>query len=99
MEGIGGQVLAAVRQQLVVLQEESVVSETRCNAVETRSWYMFSKIPLLLNREKSVTVYTDYRTVSLDGRKGIVHSTASASDIMAVHRTAEIIIGIGVKAV
>ena len=47
---------------------------------------------LLFHREKPVAVDADDGPIRLDACKGLFYSSASASDIVAVYRSAQIII-------
>ena len=55
--------------------------------------------PLLTHREKAVAVYPHHNAPAPDGGKGSPDASAPAPEIMAVHRTGEIIIGIGIEPV
>ena len=68
------------------------MSELRGDLVVYRSRDMCGDHLLLLYREKSVAVDTDDGTFRPDASQRLFHSAASASYIVAVHRSAEIIV-------
>lgn len=78
--------------KLVIFKQEAVVTELGCDFVIYGSWDMGGNELLLLYREKSVAVYAYDRAFRPDCFQGLFHTTASASDIVAVNGTAEIIV-------
>ena len=56
------------------------------------SWHMRSYHLLLFNREKPVAVDADHGTFCPDASERLLDSSASASDVVAVYRTAEVVV-------
>ena len=68
------------------------MSELRGDLMILRSRNVLGQILLLAYREKSVTVYAYDRAIRLDASEGFADSSSATSDVIAVHRIAEVII-------
>ena len=85
--------------QLVVLKQKTVVTELRCYFVICRSRHVCSDEFLLFNREEPVAVYANNGAFGPYSRKCLFNSSASSSDVVAVNRSAEIPVRIGIETV
>ena len=68
------------------------MTELGCDFVIYGSRHMGSDEFLLFYREESVAVDADYGTFGPDAAESLLYSSASASDVVAVHRSAQIVV-------